>query len=345
LDGAESAIIDLTEAAYDLDADDTEWLSAVLRRGLPVLDHGLGVAGWEYGRSPSGGEVEHRRVRVASGPQDFADRHVRGVASVPSEVLRSALGTGRATTGSQVSSELGHPEALESYTSHVGYCKDVLYLTAVDARGAGVSIIVPLPEVTTLSRHEARRWQMLAAHLEAGHRLREGVTAAEGQQEAAIDLPHHAEAILETKSFRVAEATGCAQRRTAVQRLRDAAVAIDRARGKMRQTDPQKALEGWKALVQGRWSIVDWFDTDGRRFVLAIPNAPELVDPRGLTERESQVVWMAAEGMTNKMIAYRLGLSTSRVSLLLRNAMQKRGARTRPQLVKMTRDLPEPDQA
>lgn len=337
---AESAIIDLTEAAYDLDVHDTQWLSTVLRRGLPVLDHGLGVAGWEYGHPPKNGEICHRRVLVASGPKDFSERHVRGVAAVPAEMLRRALGSGRASTGSQVAAELGHPEVLESYVSYVGYCKDVLYLTAVDARGAGVSIVMPLAEITTLSPQEARRWYMLAAHLEAGHRLREGIVAAEAPQETATDLPHRAEAILETRSFRIAEAKGPAQRRTAGQRLREAAIAIDRARGSMRKTDPQKALEGWKALVRGRWSVVDWFDTDGRRFVLAIPNAAEVIDPRGLTERESQVVWMAAEGMTNKMIAYRLGLSTSRVSLVLRKAMQKRGARTRAQLVAMTHDLP-----
>lgn len=340
LDKAASALIDLIEAAYDLDVHDAEWLSTVLRRGLPLLDHGLGVAGWEYGRPPEGGEIRHIRVQIASGPQDFADRHLRGVASIPPEVLRQALGSGRATTGSQMSADLGHPEALEIYASHVGYCKDVLYLTAVDPRGAGVSIIIPMPDIKTLSTREARRWQMLAAHLEAGHRLREGIAAAEAPREEATDLPRRAEAVMEAKSFRVVDATGAAQERTAGQRLREAAIAIDRARGSMRKTDPQKALAGWKALVQGRWSVVDWFDTDGRRFVLAIPNTPEVVDPRGLTEREAQVVWMAAAGLTNKIIAYRLGLSTSRISLVLRNAMQKRGARTRAQLVAMTSDLP-----
>ena len=85
--------------------------------------------------------------------------------------------------------------------------------------------------------------------------------------------------------------------------------------------------------------MVDWFDTDGRRFVLALPNSPDVLDPRGLTERESQVVTYAASGHTNKMIAYRLGLSSSHVSLLVRGAMRKLGVRTRAQLVKKIRDL------
>jgi len=41
----------------------------------------------------------------------------------------------------------------------------------------------------------------------------------------------------------------------------------------------------------------------------------------------------AVMGHSNKIIAYRLGLSTSRVSLLLRNAMRKLGTRTRAQLI------------
>jgi DNA-binding NarL/FixJ family response regulator len=77
--------------------------------------------------------------------------------------------------------------------------------------------------------------------------------------------------------------------------------------------------------------------------VLAIPNSPGVVDPRGLTERESQIAWMAAAGMTNKLIAYRLGLSTSRISLCLRTAMRKLGVQTRTQLVRKIQSLPDPE--
>jgi len=85
--------------------------------------------------------------------------------------------------------------------------------------------------------------------------------------------------------------------------------------------------------------MVDWFDTDGRRFVLALPNSPGVSDPRGLSERESQVVAYAVLGQTNKMIAYRLGLSRSRVSMLLRTAMRKLDVQTRTQLVLKMRNF------
>jgi len=45
------------------------------------------------------------------------------------------------------------------------------------------------------------------------------------------------------------EAVGPAKDRTTAKRLRDVAITVDRARGEMRKTDPENALEIWKALV------------------------------------------------------------------------------------------------
>ncbi len=338
----DSAVIDFTEAAYDLDLSDEEWLPTVLERGLSVLDHGLGVTGIEYGRRPDGGALQLLRTHVVSGPQDFLGQHMAALAAWPPELLREQARPGLVATMSE--NTKAHPEALDLYTSHVSYCKDVLGITTVDCKGTGVAIVAPLREVTTLSGHHRQRWQMLAAHLEAGHRLRQALAAKDAIEEPCTDLPpsdlpHDAEAIFDAKSFRLTDAVGQAQERSAGKKLRDAALMVDRARGTLRETDPQEALETWKALVWGRWSLVDWFDSDGRRYVLGIPNAPQVSDPRGLTKRENQVVAGAILGTTNKMIAYRLGLSTSRVSLLLRSAMKKLGLRTRAQLVKTIREM------
>ncbi|TFH32557.1 MAG: LuxR family transcriptional regulator [Myxococcales bacterium] len=337
MDRVGSAIIDFAEAAYDLEVSSDEWLRNLLRRGLPVLEHGLGVAGYEYGRPPDTEEIELLDVHVASGPKDFAERHLRALSTTDPELLRRQLRPGSATTGSEYSKD--DPEQLAHYVSHVDYCKDVLFLTAVDSRGVGVAVVAPLAEVTTLSVQDAQRWQMLAAHVEAGHRLRRGLMDEDAGRKGRSALPHDAEAVFDANDFRMTEAVGRAKERTSGKKLRDAAIAVDRARGAMRDSDPEQALEIWKALVRGRWSMVDWFDTDGRRFVLALPNAPHVTDPRGLTERESQVVAYAVLGQTNKMIAYRLGLSGSRVSMLLRSAMRKLNVQTRSQLVLKMRDF------
>jgi DNA-binding CsgD family transcriptional regulator len=337
MDPIGSAIIDFTEAAYDLEVSDDEWLPTILRRGLPVLEQGLGVSGMRYGRPPDEGPFQLLDVHVASGPEDFAERHTAALATTPPDVLRAQVRPGGASTASMHSQ--GDSDQLAHYTSHVDYCEDLLFITAVDCKGAGVAIVAPLAEVTTLTDHEAQRWQMLAAHVDAGHRLRRGLAAIGASDEPCTQLPYNAEAIFDANSFRITDAVGRAQEPTATKKLREAAVTVDHARGKMRETDPEKALEIWKALVRGRWSMVDWFDSDGRRFVLALPNSPHISDPRGLTERESQVVAYAVLGQTNKMIAYRLGLSSSRVSMLLRSAMRKLNVQTRSQLVIKMRDF------
>ena len=127
----------------------------------------------------------------------------------------------------------------------------------MDCKGAGVAIVAPLEEVTTLTGHSAERWQMLAAHVDAGHRLRRGLAAQADCDKPQTELPYSAEAIFDGNSFRITEAVGQAQERTETKKLREAAVTVDRARGKMRSSDPDKALKTWKAscAVDGPWSI------------------------------------------------------------------------------------------
>ena len=187
MDRVGSAIIDFTEGAYDLELGEEEWLPTILRRGLPVLEQGLGVAGMRYGRPPDEGPFQLLDIHVASGPEDFAERHAAALATTPPEALRKQVRPGGAGTASMDCP--GEPEQLAHYTSYVDYCKDLLYITAVDCKGAGVAIVAPLAEVTTLSDHEAQRWQMLAAHVDAGHRLRHGLAAQEDCDELQTDLP------------------------------------------------------------------------------------------------------------------------------------------------------------
>jgi DNA-binding CsgD family transcriptional regulator len=220
---------------------------------------------------------------------------------------------------------------------HFDFAKDGLGMSAFDPDGRGVYLIAPLPQVTSLTKKARERWQMVAAHFGAGYRLRRALH--ERVSQSATSLPCGAEAVIDPTSFRVTDAEGQAKSGAALEALREAAVQVDRARGRMRDTDPENALKLWKALVRGRWSTVDWFDSDGRRFVLGLPNAPNVSDPRGLTEREMQVVAYVLFGQTNKLIAYNLGLSKGRVSALLRSAMRKLGVQTRAQLVGKLQDF------
>ena len=110
---------------------------------------------------------------------------------------------------------------------------------------------------------------------------------------------------------------------------------LDRAtRG--RKTD--EALELWRCLVERRWTLADVFESDGRRYVVAIPNAPESRCER-LSDREAQVAHIASFGRSNKEIAYELGLAPTTVATLLSRAAKKLGAANVVQLIARAREL------
>jgi DNA-binding NarL/FixJ family response regulator len=101
----------------------------------------------------------------------------------------------------------------------------------------------------------------------------------------------------------------------------------------MRREAPDEALRSWTALVQGRWTIIDAVESDGRRILLARRNPPERQGLLDLTPSERDVVWLAALGHSFKYIAYELGHPPSTVAGRLRRAMQKLRVRSRRELL------------
>ncbi|MDQ3033769.1 MAG: helix-turn-helix transcriptional regulator, partial [Myxococcota bacterium] len=134
----------------------------------------------------------------------------------------------------------------------------------------------------------------------------------------------------------IVHAIGAAQRPAAREALRQAAIDIDRARtSNVRGTD--EALELWRALHLGRWSVLDTFDTDGRRFLVARENAPAADPAPSLSRREQQVLDLLALGHSNKVIAYDLGISVSSVATHLRRAATKLGVVGTRELIRWAR--------
>ena len=177
----------------------------------------------------------------------------------------------------------------------------------------------PESEPRAMTAVERRRWTQVAAHVGAGLRLRRGL--ASRSPEAVLDA-----------DGRVLDAQGNARARDARERLRHAVLQMESARGAVRRRDPDEAMGLWEGLVGGRWSLVDRFDSDGRRFVVAHRNDPEVGDPRGLSRRERQVAEFAGLGRTPKEIAYVLGLSASAVANAEGRARAKLGLATRAEL-------------
>jgi len=121
--------------------------------------------------------------------------------------------------------------------------------------------------------------------------------------------------------------------RNAQAALRQAARAADSARAR-RSHGPDAAIEHWQALVSGRWSLVDRFESDERTFLIANPNPPRPRVVGRLTPRERAVVELAVLGRSNKLIAYELGLSLSSVGTYLQRAQRRLGVGSRAALVR-----------
>ena len=80
--------------------------------------------------------------------------------------------------------------------------------------------------------------------------------------------------------------------------------------------------EMWGALVDGRLTLVEWFDNGGRRVLVARRN--ERVAQR-LSHVERTVITSVATGRPQKVVASELGLSAAAVSDALARAIAKLG--------------------
>jgi DNA-binding NarL/FixJ family response regulator len=130
----------------------------------------------------------------------------------------------------------------------------------------------------------------------------------------------------------VLHAEGDARDGTAREALARAVRAIDRARGSLRRHDADEALAVWRALVAGKWSVVEWIDSDGRRLLVAHLNSIDAEDPRRLSGREREVAEFIIYGRSNSEISYALGLAVGHVNRIVRSVLRKLGHARRTDL-------------
>jgi DNA-binding NarL/FixJ family response regulator len=211
----------------------------------------------------------------------------------------------------------------ETLRASGGKIHDVIGVAGHTGTGYVVTLSSLCPTPTVPTAREIRRWPRAAAHLAAGFRLRLAFAHA-------LESPH-VEAVLDPGGGEH-DAKPAAQSRRIRGLLRRAVQRIERARTRAGRLDVSESLAAWQALVEGRWSLVDYFDSDGKRFVLALKNDPEHPDPRGLTHQQRQSAEFLGLGQSTKAIAYTLGISDAAVSKHLTAARLKLGLRSRAEL-------------
>jgi DNA-binding CsgD family transcriptional regulator len=87
------------------------------------------------------------------------------------------------------------------------------------------------------------------------------------------------------------------------------------------------------ALSQGEWSVIEQYDEDGRRYVVAVRDADANARSRTLTEREAAVVARVARGDSNKLVASELSVSVSTVAGHIAMAMARWRVSSRVELI------------
>ena len=250
---AKETVINLVEAAYNLELGVGDWLQNVVATAKPILDPELGCYATLTEGVSKDGQHLITQVHIDGGPQDLALRYFQAAQAVGADgVARwsEALGARGVTAISEPRDDW--PHVVDAITEHVG-CKDGLSISAIDPDGHGAYLSASSPEIIELTPGERECWQMLAVHLSAGYRLRRGLTESTANPGVpATEMPLNAEALLDPAKFVVSHAAGGAQDGEASKTIREAAVRVDKARGELRKSDPEEALELWHGLSPAR---------------------------------------------------------------------------------------------
>ena len=222
----------------------------------------------------------------------------------PVTTLRTVMtGFGGAAT-SFARGWLGHLEA-----------EDLLLVVMQPLPGRTLLLWTAHAETLVLDRRERTALTQLALHIEAGYRarMRPETVRAELAEDGTVlwreDGAPHAN-VLEAHGARIFRACSSDARTT------------------------YEGLDLWTALVAGKVSLAPR-RVDGQRRYIVIENTPLTGSLRQLTDDERAVVALAARGLSTKLVAYALGVSSSLVSLRLALAAAKLGVSTRAELVRI----------
>ena len=315
--------ISIIEAGYNLEGNDSQWLKRVLDQAAPLLGRDTNPLGWTFHCTPTTFNLGSFSEGTPKALTHLA-RMSHTLATEKSLDLTYRTGTVIATA-----SELVFPRLPDMHKMFKNLLKsrmrDLLVINCQTGVGSGASIGVLLKETSKATDQEKRRWPQIAAHLGAAMRLR-NIAAALSLENSTI------EAVLESDED-VYDARGPAKDRDARATLRTIVRRIEHSRTREGREDVDEALANWEGLVSGRWSLVDYFDSDQRRFIVAIKNDPAYPDPRGLTPRERQVAEYVGLGRSSKEIAYTLGLSESAITNCTARVQDKLGMASRTELV------------
>ncbi len=320
----------VVESCYADEPDDSAWLNRFLEVATPSLGFGVGVGLTLFREREDGNATKV----VLSGGTGVAQWGAR--ASWPfMEALRGEAyrrlfyPRNPVTLASPVVATLP-PLVRLGWRSllNLTQANDVLGMLAYPAPGWSATMFAGVGKKHEITPKLRATLHRVRIHVEAGLRLRVCSHFMPPESEVAVLSP-------EGKVLHLNRELAAASNSDV---LVQHAKSISRVRTK-RERSQDDALNVWTALVEGRWSLVERVDSDGKRLYYAYENAPRAVAYRALTEAEATVLDQSIQGLPGKYVAYATGLRESRISEHLLNAAHKLGFRTRNELVQVAATL------
>lgn len=320
--------LDLLEAAYRMDGTDSEWIDHLVDTAYDVFSgERTGAVGFVML-----GEVDECGRTICRKMQDVSTRG-RGM-RYPIEAY---LGCHQKLSADLQQRLFFQGSAADTLSSRSGYgsrlcadrywikysgwdtavTKDALELLGHESSLSSVVLAVPLREPSTLTAAERRLGERIAAHVGSAFRLRRHNPVSLDNAKAVMSPRGHVEYLCDPSD-------GSTAREAFARRGHARRAAIP----------TEEALAVWQGLHDGRWSLVDYVDTDGKAFVVAVENAPKADVACVLTDRQRAALSLAALGYGNKQIAYALGVSQAAVAMSLSRARRATGHGTRAELVR-----------
>jgi DNA-binding CsgD family transcriptional regulator len=307
------------EALYRLDLEFEPWSRNVAEALREVLDQDqLGVLGALYDCPDPCSMTMGRRVHHEV-PDQLLNLFERGAHALPPEYVADKY-LGRSYSFAASLRGWAEIPPVRDGTVFAHGIADLLTLSTTEPDGAGCAFFSFRSERRPVSVHDHIELARLGRHLAAAHSLRRRLTS---------DVPatSFAEAILDG-SGRVHHACREARSKPSRAALSRAVLQMERARTRVAHNPDTPT-----ASVQDRWTLVDYVERDGRRYVVAVENNEQRAPIDLLSKRERDVVRCGLRGHHPKAIAYELGISYSTVRVLIARIVQKTKTRSWKEVV------------
>jgi len=316
-------VISVIESVYDVERPRTEWLNGVLASISTNMPGLIGAGGLLY-------RIDEQQLIIDASATHAADPEwlkIGRAAHGDPQTMRGFVNTYRTMQFADMVMEgrrLPNRDGLRSAyrDSGLGSC---FLVNGYDPAGFGCAVYLFAREDAETSARRGGMYRRVATHLATAYRLLRRLEVGTPQAPPAAVLDEHGATVQPAGDAEAARAISAA------------CAARQQARGDVRLEDPTRALSMWRAMVTGRWTLVDKVERDGRRFIVAEENGLPLRGVEGLAPRERAVLALAAAGRVNKIIAYELGIAPATVRVLLARASTKLGVRSRAALIERYR--------